>query len=139
MHDRKVVPTWTRPWQSRWVVKGLPGGLTFWREIDGQALVVGLGAFVLSLFLRQYGLAPRSLLSMAIVHLGLPGLLGWAVTKARFQGKRLDRWLSAYLAYRYGPKRTDRGRPVAGPAIYRFDGGVTRAQADRDPRHPASR
>ena len=119
--ERRSIPTWTRVWSYPWLVRGLPGGITFWRPIEGQAMVVGGALFFATIILRGQGIVvAQGLVQLVMVHLGLPFVIGWAVTKVKLNGKRIDRWLVDRLEYYSAPKRHDRFRAVPAPTMVRY-------------------
>lgn len=130
---RRHVPTFTRVWQYKWLIRGIPNGPTFWRPIEGRAAIVfGVVMVAEWIILRRLGFK-ATLVSGLLVYVFIPGLAAWWATKARLGGKRLDRWLRDRLEYRFGPKQYDRFRNVA-RATYDLSQGGDSSEQGSTPR-----
>jgi hypothetical protein len=125
-NDRqRIVPTYVRVWQYPWLVRGI-GEYTFWRPIQGRAIVAfGVTIVLEAIVLHRLGVHVE-LVSGALVYLGGPFLVARGITLAPLRGKRADRWAVDQFNYQVGAKRLDRFRPVAGPAQYEFGSGGDR-------------
>jgi hypothetical protein len=106
--QNRWVPTYTRVWQFRWVIRGIPNGPTFWRPIDGWVAIT----FIVMLFvdwrlLRMIGWAP-AFLGQMVSYIGVPALVATAVGRMNRGGKHLHAWVWDRLSYWAGPKVWDR-------------------------------
>lgn len=109
---QREVPTYTRVWEYRWVIRGIPNGPTFWRPIEGRAAVVfGVVMLINWMLFRRLHIRP-GLYGGMLLYLGIPFLAAWYVTRARLGGKRLDRWLADRLGYLWGSKVYNRFEAV---------------------------
>lgn len=108
----RYIPTYTRVWQYRWVIRGIPNGPTFWRPIDGWAAITFLVVmFVDWRIVRRLGIAP-GFYGGILAYVGLPLAAATYVTRLNRGGKALHVWLWDRAAYWLGPKVWDRLEPV---------------------------